>query len=986
MSTEIQRVSALLKMSRCDVTMLPDQPLLLVTSFSPVGLSRWACVVVSEDDFASIDEARAFLATVSEKVEFRIHGYVSFISESISQRKSGAAKPGKNYKEIQIADLCKAVIASAKLLSQFEPRRKRFTNSGPIIEVPCQQRIYGHDDAIPLEAESGVAQLISLAQSKNPVFCMVSGGFGTGKTLLLNEVGYQLSLSKNSSLFPVFINLSGTGSAGVKSAVKTAIGNLFNAISDDEVGDLQNILGRNVKVVLLFDSLDEQLELNYVEVGKIIDEIMHYVDKGFFCVVAFRPELFEGNEDIVSIMRKHLSNKYVSFAELSLMPFTNDAVSASFGRVLSGLFSDKRLKDLALRLACRPIWFSIIRRFAREYGGGGSEITALSFVEYLIQRWGKREAEMNRPSIDPSERDAITTALAFCLHSGHGARLLEYGRIHRVELVRLIRNIVQQVQKTDERLGSSYYLKWKQLPPDLTAESLAVSNLLQIDRRGALAFSDNIFLEYYLVRGVLRALRNDSNVASPERALLDVMGMLSMRDLLGAMRFPGGHFPSLFGDLIKRSNPHGFDSVKGLCRHHLAFLRPPTRLPAPSIGALVHDYVTTGNEESRTYQVIPQDHWPHAGNTFTAINLIHLLAAEDQTIRDEDLSYLDLSCNDLSGIRFINCDFTGSNLSKCRLNGVVFERCNLYFTLFEETEGQTEGSFVSCNHKEALFIAIPCFSDLAADVQKRLDELRQPGEQWIAKRNPVVVSENDMYPVRLSRFLADKEPITNRMYKMFVDDNQGYSKNEHAIDIQNPYYLTFFEKMDDRPVVYVSAISAAAYAIWNGKRLPSVAEFYAYTEAFRSISGDIDRSSFRIGDYSNLPLSTNVDVVYPSSVVTEWSLQVDDQVYWSTRARMCVGEPGERIGQFPPFRRCEVRHCEYFILGTSVHPKAGNIKFSKQATWINPDQGFRCVLDYPAAVRRMMDGLRALPISPAKTRRRGQGKAAENRSKKAAGV
>lgn len=89
--------------------------------------------------------------------------------------------------------------------------------------------------------------------------------------------------------------------------------------------------------------------------------------------------------------------------------------------------------------------------------------------------------------------------------------------------------------------------------------------------------------------------------------------------------------------------------------------------------------------------------------------------------------------------------------------------------------------------------------------------------------------EKPVHSVYLDAFYMDKYPVTNAQYKVFVDANPEWDKDN--VTYHNECYLTLWNKNsypDERanhPVVYVSWHAAMAYAKWADKRLPTEAEW-----------------------------------------------------------------------------------------------------------------------------------------------------------------
>jgi sulfatase modifying factor 1 len=96
-----------------------------------------------------------------------------------------------------------------------------------------------------------------------------------------------------------------------------------------------------------------------------------------------------------------------------------------------------------------------------------------------------------------------------------------------------------------------------------------------------------------------------------------------------------------------------------------------------------------------------------------------------------------------------------------------------------------------------------------------------PGGEFFMGSEKGYIEEKPVHKVLIKSFYMDKYPVTDREYKLFCDATGTPYPQDPKWEEMPDYFINF----PNYPVVNVSWAQAAAYAKWDGKRLPTEEEW-----------------------------------------------------------------------------------------------------------------------------------------------------------------
>ncbi|SHN26152.1 SUMF1/EgtB/PvdO family nonheme iron enzyme [Mucilaginibacter sp. OK098] len=863
---------------------------------------------------------------------------------------------GLNFKVLLIEELIKEIFD----LDFFYKNRKSILESSLGSEtkiIPICGELFADKGNKEFHVEKDALEYcFNFCLDKSSISLAVIGSFGSGKTTLLNSLCLKLldiGLSKRRKIFPLYIDLHGKGAYNLKGIIRNKIEELYGfTISHSDISMVLNSLKKYFDIILIFDSLDEQSEVNLKLFKHISDEIRQVSNSyEFKTIIAFRGEIFEGFRDVHNLFGKDTKI-------LSLKGFTSNIELLKNERI-DALVKDAKLKSIIAGLLQKPLWNSIIHNFVKEKLS--TEDTSLEkFLSYCIERWHDRELTTRRPTLSIHDHNYLTTILVLSLICNKNLSFTPDGRILRNELAEFTRKIIPSIFHQDSFFNQQF--KWLQLPPDLTTESLIISSLLTTDRNGYLQYDSNIFIDFYYYTFIRTTLLDKTTFDFDKQFFLDTLEINSFTDILGVSPIPDAQTINYFFKSFLSTTNKKNDLVNKLHKilrdafnfnSALHYNSWEELIVGNETGKITRDFEI---EEERVYELNIPSSWPQINNYYLAYNIIRLLCFIDENkIYGVDFSYLTIK-----GVVFEDISFTRCNFNACLFGYVEFKNCHFLqcefeYSFFYISLVDDSNSFIDCNFDGAILntdnIGPNKLNGFINSDSKKIEEYLLDNESLIVPNllstESVRIAENNDFAIKALPFVVQKSPVSNKEFQEFLLKNSCFSKEMHSKEIENPYYLSLFNNSDeDLPVVYVSLIAAIAFANVKGMRLPTAIEYEYYKKIF--INENLDLSD----KYSDLSKLFNNNY-FPCGILAEMTYQVDNYDFWNKyQAKERRTNFDSSINIIPNYKRNSRYRCEYLIMGNSYLYPNYNLKNSKLPTWVNQDQGFRCVLDYPALIHR----------------------------------
>ena len=236
------------------------------------------------------------------------------------------------------------------------------------------------------------------------------------------------------------------------------------------------------------------------------------------------------------------------------------------------------------------------------------------------------------------------------------------------------------------------------------------------------------------------------------------------------------------------------------------------------------------------------------------------------------------------------------------------------------------------------------------------------GEFWMGSDdNDAEDDEKPRHTIYLDAFHIDKYEVTNAQYKKFVDANPQWQKDRIPEKYHDGDYLEHWDGNDyppdkgNHPVVYVSWYAAMAYAQWQGKRLPTEAEWekaargallsrkYAWgpsLEANKANYGESVGSTTAVGTYPE----NRYGLYDMTGNVWEWCLDEYNADFYSVAPRhnpIAGGTVDNILSDWTNVKSVRVLRGGSWVSDAKFVRVSDRTRFTPKIT--NNARGFRCV-------------------------------------------
>lgn len=221
--------------------------------------------------------------------------------------------------------------------------------------------------------------------------------------------------------------------------------------------------------------------------------------------------------------------------------------------------------------------------------------------------------------------------------------------------------------------------------------------------------------------------------------------------------------------------------------------------------------------------------------------------------------------------------------------------------------------------------------------------------------------EKPRHTVYLDAFYIDRYEVTNVQYKKFVDANRQWQKDRISEKYHDGDYLKHWDGNDyppnkgNHPVVYVNWYAAMAYAQWQGKRLPTEAEWEKAARGNRfgreyAWGDSLDFNKANYGEYigDTTPVGTYDMNGYGLYDMTgnawEWCLDEYDADFYAispSRNPLAGGTVNTILSDFENVKSVRVLRGGSWVSDAKFIRVSDRTRFTPKIT--NEARGFRCV-------------------------------------------